>query len=112
MAIQHAQEGEVVDIRPFGPAIAEQATKTLIKTAEIEVIRLVILKGKGIAEHKARGPIVVQCLEGAVGFTVAGEAHELRGGDLLHLSAGVPHALQATEDTSLLLTIVLNQGGK
>ncbi len=41
MAISHAQSGEVLQL-PLGAALAESKTATLIKTAELEVLRLVL----------------------------------------------------------------------
>jgi len=64
MAIAHAQPGEVIDVRPLADALASSKTRTLIKTPHVEVIRMVLLAGKVISEHKAPGEIVVQCREG------------------------------------------------
>ena len=70
MAIPHARAGEVVDVRPLGSALASAQTKTLVRAEQVEVIRLIVPAGKEIEEHKAKGEIVVQCLEGRVAFTV------------------------------------------
>src|SRR5262249_35697375 len=64
MAIPHAKPGEVVDVRPLGSALASAQTKTVVRAEQVEVIRLVVPAGKEIPEHKAKGEIVVQCLEG------------------------------------------------
>ena len=45
MAIPHAQPGEVIDVRPLGPALAGAMTTALVKTESLEVIRLVIPRG-------------------------------------------------------------------
>ena len=73
----------------------------------MEVIRLVVPAGKEIAEHKAKGEIVVQCLEGRVAFTAFGKAQNLEAGKLLYLPTGEPHTVKGVEDASLLLTILL-----
>lgn len=106
MAIPHAKPGDVIDVRPLANTLAESKTKTLIKTPHVEVIRMVLSAGKVISEHEAPGEIVVQCLEGAITFTTMGEPKNLRAGDMLYLAAGEPHALEAIEDSSFLLTIV------
>ncbi len=105
MAIAHAQNGEVIDVRPLADTLATSKTTTLIKTPHVEVIRMVLSAGKVISEHKAPGDIIVQCLEGDITFTTKGEQKSLRAGDMLYLAAGEPHALQAAEDSSFLLTI-------
>ena len=107
MAIHHAQPGEVIDVRPFGSALAAAKTSTLLKTEKVEIIRLVMAAGKVLAEHKARGEITVHCLEGKLAFTGFGQTHELTAGQLLYLPAGEPHSVKCLEDASFLLTILL-----
>jgi quercetin dioxygenase-like cupin family protein len=107
MAIPHAEPGEVIRVRPFGAALADQITHTLVKTDELEIIRLVLAPGKEIVTHSAPGPLVVQCLEGRATFTTLGKDIELEPGDLLHLRAGEPHSVRASQAASLLLTILL-----
>jgi quercetin dioxygenase-like cupin family protein len=68
MAIPHAKAGEVIDVRPLGPALTNSRTTTLAKTDSLEIIRLVIPQGKDIAEHRVAGEITVQCLVGHVIF--------------------------------------------
>ena len=107
MAISHAKPGEVVDVRPLGPALASAQTKTLVRAAQVEVIRLAVPAGKTIDEHKAKGEIIVQCLEGRVAFTAFGKTQNLEAGKLLYLPTGEPHTVNGIEDASLLLTILL-----
>ena len=106
MSIQHAAPGEVVNLL-LGASLPKTKTSTLVKTADLELIRLVLPAGKAIPTHKAPGEITVHCLEGRVTFTAAGKAHELTAGQLLYLWAAEPHALQAIENSSLLITMLL-----
>jgi quercetin dioxygenase-like cupin family protein len=108
MSIQHAKAGEVIQL-PLGAALGTSQTTTLAKTADLELIRLVLPAGKEIPTHKARGEITVQCLEGRVAFTAEGTTRELAAGQLLYLAAGEPHAVKAIEDASLLVTLLLPQ---
>jgi quercetin dioxygenase-like cupin family protein len=107
MAIPHAKPDEVVDVRPLGSALASAQTKTLVRAEQVEVIRLVVPAGKVIEEHKAKGEIVVQCLEGRVAFTAFGKTQSLEAGKLLYLPTGEPHTVKGIEDASLLLTVLL-----
>jgi quercetin dioxygenase-like cupin family protein len=107
MAIQHAKPGDIVDVRPLGSALATTQTTTLVRAEQVEVIRLVVPAGKDIAEHKAKGEIVMQCLEGRVGFTAFGKTQELEAGKLLYLPTGEPHSVKGVQNASLLLTILL-----
>jgi quercetin dioxygenase-like cupin family protein len=109
MAIPHAQPGTLIDVRPLGSSLPGAQTTTLAKAEDLEVIRLVMPAGREIKTHTAPGPMTLQCLEGRVAFTTMGKTLDLSSGQLLHLAAGEAHALQAIEDSSLLLTLVLKQ---
>jgi quercetin dioxygenase-like cupin family protein len=106
MAIPHAKPGEAVDVRPLGSALASATTKTLVRAEQVEVIRLIVPAGKEIEEHKAKGELVVQCLEGRVAFTASGTTHNLEAGKLLYLPTGEAHSVKGIENASLLLTIL------
>ena len=58
MSNPHAQPGEVVQLQ-LGPDLHNSKTTTLVKTADLELIRLVLPTGKEIATHKAGGEITV-----------------------------------------------------
>ena len=109
MSIPHVQSGEVVGL-PLRAALENSTTATLIKTAALEVIRLVLPAGKEIPMHKASGEITVQCLEGRIAFASAGTTQELAAGQLLYLAAGEPHAVKGIEHSSVLVTIILSKG--
>lgn len=106
MSIQHAQSGEIISL-PLGAALASSKTTTLVKTADLEVIRLVLPLDKEIPSHNAPGEITVQCLEGRVAFTAHGRTQELTTGQMLYLAASEPHALKAVEDSTMLVTLLL-----
>lgn len=110
MAIPHANPGEVVDIRPLGSSLPDRKTHALVKTADMEVLRIVLPKEKEIAPHKAPGQITVQCLEGRVAFTALGRTAILEPGEFLYLDANEPHSVRAEENSSLLVTILLPKG--
>ncbi|MCA9027129.1 MAG: cupin domain-containing protein [Planctomycetaceae bacterium] len=109
MSIPHANPGQLIDVSPLGEKLSESQTYTLLKTSDLEVIRLVLPAGKQIAEHKAPAEITVQCLEGEVAFTTLGKTETLTAGRMLYLSAAEPHALEATQDSSVLVTLLLQE---
>lgn len=106
MSIQHAKPNEIVQL-PVGISLANSKTTALVKTNNLELIRLVLPAGKEVPSHKAPGEITVHCLEGRISFTAEGRAQELIAGQLLFLPAGEPHALKGIEDSSVLVTILL-----
>ena len=109
MAIPHSAPNEVIDVRPLGRPVREDDSRLLIRTEHLEVFRYALPAGKTIQQHTAAGLMVVQCIEGAVAFTAHGRTQSLASGDLLYLTDGEPHSLEALEDASLLVTILLHR---
>jgi quercetin dioxygenase-like cupin family protein len=107
MAQPHAASGEIIDVRPLGAALHERVTTALIKSNQMELVQLVLPSGKALPEHRVSGEITVQCLEGLIAFTTPTISLRLAPGQLVHLSAGEPHALLALADSTALLTICL-----
>lgn len=108
MAIPHAKSGDVIDVRPLGPDLANTKTAALIKSDRLEVIRLVVPANKEIAPHHTKGEVTIQCLEGSVGILVNGVTQVLDAGTMMYLPSGELHAVQGFEDASLLVTILLH----
>ena len=107
MAIPHAKPGEVVDVQPLGAALTKTITQTIVKTDDLEVIRIVLPAGNELPPHQVPGEITVQCLEGKVAFRVGEVDRELTAGKMLYLEGGSKHSLRASENSSLLVTILL-----
>ena len=107
MAIPHASPGDVIDVRPLGPALAGARSHALFKSSDLEVIRLVLPAGEGMPPHSVAGEITLQCIEGRIAFDCDSGARELAAGQLIHCAADEIHGLHAIEDSSLLLTIAL-----
>ena len=91
---------------PLGPAIRGARSTTVLKSAGLEVIRLVIPAGKQIPPHRAPGEITVHCLEGRVAFSHDAHDMELRPGDLVHLCPKELHSLKGIADSSVLVTLL------
>jgi len=108
MALEHLQPGQVASVQPYGAALAAASNTALFKSAQLEVVRLVLPKGKAMPAHQVVGEITIQCIEGAVQIDVAQPQPVLLGaGQLVYLPGGTPHALLALEDASVLVTIVI-----
>jgi quercetin dioxygenase-like cupin family protein len=108
MAIHHAHSGELIDVRPLRAALAGEITKALYKSDHLEVIRMVLPAGKSMPAHRVAGEVTVQCLEGAVEVVMNGARQLIREGEMVCLAGGVEHALDAVQDSSLLVTILLH----
>lgn len=101
-----AHPGDVVDVRPLGSAVASAHVRTLVRTTNVEVVRLIVCADQEIPQRKSTGEIIVHCLEGTVAVTALEKSQVLECGQLLYLPAGELHALKGIQNASLLLTIV------
>ena len=72
----------------------------------MELVRLVLARGKKIPNHKLLGPITVHCIKGKIEFTAIGATQKLKKDELLHLMPAEPHSVKAIENTVILLTII------
>jgi quercetin dioxygenase-like cupin family protein len=98
---------DIVDVRPLAAGFDEARTTTLVKTKQLELIRLVVPAGKEISEHQVAGEITVQCLEGQVEFTSNNVTRSLSAGELVYLAGASKHSLRGVENSSVLVTILL-----
>lgn len=88
-----------------GYEAGEPTGTTLLKEPDLRIVLMVLRAGAHMIEHHASGPISVQPLEGRFLFSVADESIELGAGQMLALEPGIPHTVEALEDTAFLLTI-------
>ena len=55
MALTHAASGDLVDIRPLGPALPAAKSRTLVQSPSLEIFRMVLPAGKTVAPHRVPG---------------------------------------------------------
>ena len=108
MALPHAQPLDIIDVRPLGSGLLDAVTTSLLKTRALQLMRLVLPAGQGLPEHSVSGAITVQCLEGETVVTTPSRTCKLAASQLVVLDGGEPHALKATTDSTLLVTILLH----
>ena len=107
MALPHVIAGQAVPVQPLGPRLQDAKTSALFKSEDLELIHLVLAKGKSLPPHKVAGEITLQCLEGRLDISVDGHSRVLGPGQLLFLQRNALHAVTALEDASGLMTIAL-----
>ncbi|NLD56111.1 MAG: hypothetical protein GX652_15775 [Burkholderiaceae bacterium] len=110
MALEHAESGDLIDVRPLGPRLRSTMSTALFKAEDLEVMRLVLLAGKEIPPHKVAGEVTIQCIEGVVEVT-SGSVRRLEAGWMLFLRGDEVHSLRGIEDASVLVTIFLERRG-
>jgi quercetin dioxygenase-like cupin family protein len=83
----------------------DHVSKTLVRAPDLRLVLMVLQKGVRIPEHGIEGSSCIQGLDGRVILTLPGERFEIGPGQLLMIEHDVPHALEAAEDSAVLLTI-------
>ena len=81
------------------------AIKAILETDFTKEIRILMRENQEMKEHQTPFPIVVELLEGEIIFGVEVQNYEVKKGDLLTLSGGVPHNLIAKKESVIRLTL-------
>ena len=81
------------------------AIKAILETDFTKEIRILMRENQEMKEHQTPFPIVVELLEGEIIFGVEGQNYEVKKGDLVTLSGGVPHNLIAKKESVIRLTL-------
>ncbi|MFH5832432.1 cupin domain-containing protein [Halalkalibaculum sp. DA3122] len=102
----HVHAGEVINLNTLKGDMSPDSTYALVKTSDMEVIRMVIPEGRNIDEHSVDGQVTIQCLNGTVQFRLGNETRELSSGSWLFLDRNQPHSIYAETDAVLLVTIL------
>ncbi len=108
MALPHAAPLDLIDVRPLAQGLRGQVNTSLLKTPELQLLRLVLPAGQGLAQHDVAGAITIHCLEGEARVTTPTRECRLQADQLVMLPPREPHAVTAVDDCSLLVTIVLH----
>lgn len=106
MALPHAQPDDVVDLLPAPGAAAAPVSVSLLRTARLQLMRLVLPAGHHMPEHTVPGELTLQCLQGQVVVGTPQGPRTLSAGQLVALAGGEPHNVRATEAAVLLLTLL------
>ncbi|MFL6711265.1 MAG: cupin domain-containing protein [Massilia sp.] len=107
MALQHAASGDKIALSRGDDDIAFFTSVALVKTPHMELIRLVLPKERPLPRHKVDGEVTLQCLEGEIEVDAHDCVTNLKPGEMLYLSACVPHEVRALQDAVALMTILI-----
>jgi quercetin dioxygenase-like cupin family protein len=80
-------------------------SRTLLRTPNSRVVLFGFAEGQELTEHTSTQSAVVQILSGECEFTLAGKSHRAKAGDLIYMPPNLPHAVSATKQFSMLLTL-------
>jgi len=95
-------------------ALAEQTqfapngivSRTLLCTPNSRVVLFGFSEGQELTEHTSTQHAAIQILSGECEFSLAGRPHQLKTGDFLYMPPNLPHAVKATQQFSMLLTLI------
>ena len=80
-------------------------SRTLLRTANSRVVLFGFAEGQELTEHTSTQHAVIQILSGECDFQLAGQSNTLKAGNLLYMPPNLPHAVKATTQFSMLLTL-------
>lgn len=102
----HVEPAEVINLHTLNEDMPPDSTFALVKSSDMEVIRMVLPDGREVPEHSVKGEISVQCLKGKVHFDTENKTQVLNEGDWLYLNRNHPHTIHSKADSVLLVTIL------
>ncbi len=81
-------------------------SRTLLRTPNSRTVLFGFAEGQELTEHTSTQHALIQILSGACEFSLAGAPRNLKTGDLLYMPPNLPHAVKATQQFSMLLTLL------
>ena len=89
-----------------------QNAKTLVKYDDLRVVLIALRPHARLSEHQTEGRIAIQTLAGHIQVRAQGRTFDLPMGRLLALDRGVPHDVEALEESAFVLTVAWPARGK
>ena len=80
-------------------------SRTLLRTDNARTVIFGFADGQELTEHTSTQHALIQILSGECEFSLAGDLQNLKSGDFLYLPPDMPHAVRATTQFSMLLTL-------
>lgn len=98
---------EVVNFKELiAYASGSVVSKQIIKKDTGNVTLFAFDKGEGLSEHTAPFDAMVQILDGEAEIRIGGKPYLVKAGESIIMPANISHALKATEQFKMLLTMI------
>jgi len=81
-------------------------SRTLLRTPNGRVVLFGFAEGQELTEHTSTQQALIEILSGECEFSLGGKPRALKAGDLLYMPPNLPHAVKATKQFSMLLTLI------
>jgi quercetin dioxygenase-like cupin family protein len=79
--------------------------KTLVKHDALRIVLIALQARSKVPEHHTEGQISIHTVVGHIKVHAQGRTFDLPAGGLLALDGGLPHDVEAVEESAFLLTI-------
>ncbi len=80
-------------------------SRTILRTPNSRVVLFGFAEGQELTEHTSTQHAVIQILSGECELSLAGKPHTVKAGDLIYMPPNLPHAVKASRQFSMLLTL-------
>ena len=80
-------------------------SKSIVENEHHKIVHFTFAPGHELSEHTASVPAAIQILAGRGTVVLEGAAHEASPGKLFYMPAEMRHAVQASDDLVMLLTM-------
>jgi quercetin dioxygenase-like cupin family protein len=82
--------------------ITEMVSRKFVSGARETMAQIYLKRGAIVPRHAHESEQMTYVLQGSLKLLVAGEEVTLREGEVLHIPSGVPHQVEALDDTFVL----------
>ncbi|MCK5116014.1 MAG: cupin domain-containing protein [Candidatus Aegiribacteria sp.] len=81
-------------------------SRTLVEKETGTITLFAFSKGQSLSEHTAPFDAMIYVLDGKAEITISGNPNTLESGQMIVMLANKPHAVKATENFKMLLTMI------
>ncbi len=81
-------------------------SKTVLKKDTGNISLFAFAKGEALSEHTAPYDALIQVVDGKGEIVIGGQSYFLEAGESIIMPAGIPHAVKASENFKMLLTMI------
>jgi quercetin dioxygenase-like cupin family protein len=81
-------------------------SRTLVNTECVKIVLFGFAAGQELSEHTASMPAVLQFVSGSAAVMLGDNWVEAEAGSLIHMPAGLPHAIRAKTAAVMLLMLL------
>ena len=81
-------------------------SKEVFKNQAGTITLFAFAQGQGLSEHRTPYDAFVYIIDGEAEITISGLLNEVKAGEIIHMPAGIPHALKANKQFKMLLTMM------